>query len=42
MIMADDMPAKIKVMVGNEPVTSKDDLGKEDLGIEVLGSTMTS
>ncbi len=42
MITTDDVPVKIKVMAGNASVTSKDNLGKEDLGGEVLGSMMKS
>ncbi len=39
--MEDYLPAIIKVTTGNEPVTFKEDLGKEDLVVEKLDSTMT-
>ncbi len=39
-MMADDVPVKMKVMAGNEPITSKEDIVKGDLDLEFLGSMM--
>ncbi len=35
-MMADDVPVKMKAVTINEPVTLKEDLGKEDLDREAL------